>query len=48
LRRPGCDARHTTTGQELVLHYQPIVELETNALVGFEALVRWRRELKVP
>jgi diguanylate cyclase (GGDEF)-like protein/PAS domain S-box-containing protein len=26
---------------ELLLHYQPIVSLNTNALHGFEALVRW-------
>ncbi len=28
--------------REFEMHYQPIVHLETNALSGFEALVRWR------
>lgn len=28
--------------RELVLHYQPILELSTRTIVGYEALVRWQ------
>jgi diguanylate cyclase (GGDEF)-like protein len=36
--------RGAATRNELKLHFQPIVELETGAPVGFEALVRWQPE----
>ena len=36
------DLRRAVTGQELVLHYQPIVNLETGDITGTEALIRWQ------
>jgi EAL domain-containing protein (putative c-di-GMP-specific phosphodiesterase class I) len=36
--------RHALEHRELCLVYQPIVEIERNEVVGFEALVRWRRD----
>jgi EAL domain-containing protein (putative c-di-GMP-specific phosphodiesterase class I) len=39
--------RHALDNDELHLVYQPIVEIEYNEVVGFEALVRWHRDGKV-
>jgi len=43
--------RTVVDGNELVLHYQPILDLNTRKISGFEALVRWQQpdgSLKMP
>lgn len=36
--------RHALENEELSLHYQPIVAVDTRAVQGFEALLRWQPE----
>ncbi|MBD2534487.1 EAL domain-containing protein [Nostoc flagelliforme FACHB-838] len=45
------DLGRAVENQELRVHYQPIVSLSTNKVIGFEALIRWqhpRRGLVFP
>jgi len=45
VQRMGIEGelRHAIERQRLELHYQPVVDLSDQHLVGFEALLRWRR-----
>ncbi len=36
-----ADLRRAVDQQEFVLHYQPIMDIQSHRLVGFEALIRW-------
>lgn len=40
--RTASELELAVQGDQFVLHYQPIVALDTSAVVGFEALLRWR------
>ncbi len=35
------DLRHAISAGEFVLHYQPVIRLESRTVSGFEALIRW-------
>jgi diguanylate cyclase (GGDEF)-like protein/PAS domain S-box-containing protein len=41
-RRIESDLRNAVVNGGLELHYQPVVDLQDNVIVGMEALVRWR------
>ncbi|MCA9724007.1 MAG: EAL domain-containing protein [Kurthia sp.] len=38
------ELRRAIKNKEFVLHYQPKIDLTTNTIIGFEALVRWYNE----
>jgi len=41
LMKLEIDLRRAHENEEFVLHYQPIVALQSEEIIGFEALVRW-------
>ena len=41
--RLEADLRHAIDQMQFVVYYQPKVDLESGAIAGFEALVRWNR-----
>jgi diguanylate cyclase (GGDEF)-like protein len=40
-RRLEADLKGAIDNRELAVHYQPIADLETGGIIGFEALLRW-------
>jgi diguanylate cyclase (GGDEF)-like protein len=41
-----AELRRAITGGDLVLHYQPKVDVPTGRVIGFEALVRWMHPVR--
>ncbi|MDN4611247.1 putative bifunctional diguanylate cyclase/phosphodiesterase [Arthrobacter burdickii] len=42
----AAELRGAISSDELILHYQPVVELATNRILGVEVLVRWQHPLR--
>jgi diguanylate cyclase (GGDEF)-like protein len=40
-RQLDADLRQAIARQQLAVHYQPLADLETGRIIGFEALLRW-------
>ena len=40
------DLREAIANEKLELHYQPVINLQKNAVIGFEALARWRHPVQ--
>ncbi|ACK51516.1 diguanylate cyclase/phosphodiesterase with PAS/PAC sensor(s) [Methylocella silvestris BL2] len=45
-RQLEADLRQALIASEFELHYQPLVALQTGAITGFEALLRWRHPIR--
>jgi diguanylate cyclase (GGDEF)-like protein len=46
LRAVELELRNARTAEDFELHYQPIVDLQTEVVAGFEALVRWNHPVR--
>lgn len=46
LQRLELELRQAVDKHEFILHYQPIVSLSNDSMVGFEALVRWNHPVR--
>jgi EAL domain-containing protein (putative c-di-GMP-specific phosphodiesterase class I) len=44
--KTASEFKHAIDNNELMLHYQPILDLETKEIKGFEALMRWNHPEK--
>jgi diguanylate cyclase (GGDEF)-like protein len=40
------DLRKALAGNELEIHYQPVVDIQADRVTGFEALLRWRHAVR--
>jgi diguanylate cyclase (GGDEF)-like protein len=40
------DLRRALDAEEFELHYQPLVDIASSAIIGFEALLRWRHPVR--
>jgi diguanylate cyclase (GGDEF)-like protein len=40
------DLRKALAGDELEIHYQPLVDIQSDRVTGFEALLRWRHAVR--
>ena len=41
-----ADLRRAIEHKEFLLHYQPIIDLKKNMIIGFESLVRWNHPIR--
>jgi diguanylate cyclase (GGDEF)-like protein/PAS domain S-box-containing protein len=44
--RLQSEMRHAISNDEFLLHYQPLVDLSTGQVIGFEGLVRWEHPVR--